>query len=65
MRIPNVRKTEYLNVGLSGCHAKRTSGCVFLDIQICEAPTHQGLDWNALPARVSAGWILSSSRGKV
>ena len=34
MRIPNVRKTEYLNVGLSGCHAKRTSGCVFLDIQM-------------------------------
>eukprot|EP00956_Cyclotella_meneghiniana_P043231 scaffold259375_cov60-Cyclotella_meneghiniana.AAC.1 len=22
------------------------------------------LDWNALPARVSTGWVLSSSRGK-
>ena len=34
MRIPNVRKTEYLNVGPSGCRAKRTSGCVFLDVQM-------------------------------
>ena len=34
MRIPNVRKTEYLNVDLSGCRAKRTSWCVFLDIQM-------------------------------
>eukprot|EP00956_Cyclotella_meneghiniana_P005828 scaffold7595_cov49-Cyclotella_meneghiniana.AAC.8 len=34
MRKLNVRKTEYLNVGPSGCRAKRTSGCVFLDVQI-------------------------------
>ena len=34
MRILNVRKTEYLSVGQSGCCPERTSGCVFLDVQM-------------------------------